>query len=329
MSKALDSIKFAVDFSAQTSFAVVQKIVCKPGNVKKTLEVAEKAIKGLDYYHGHAHYPSFIVGVKHSISFIGFYDLFKNVQFWVNPFNVKNIDQKKLKETLLSSLKDSIEPGQEIKTPQNGLKAQAEDLGSEYVDTLVKKVLNDPSLSSNKDIVEGIKKELMDYLPDPQVQEIVSKMKIQLNVRAYSVFGMAFCSTVFNIDGARSTCDKLNIADSAKLAAMIGTKAPIFLVIFKAIYQTASKGFIILGVSGLVFSLNDIYKAQKTIHSFASEMEKKKAYKSRKEALWNIASGTTSLASSVIPMVLMVSTPTVIVLGLASSGTGLLKILAN
>lgn len=347
MSLVEKSLKTAVDFSvqaslsaAQTSYSTLQKIVAKPGNIKKTLEIAEKAVKGLDYYHGHNHYPQILNGMSQSISVMGFYDLYKNYRFWINPFDVKNIDKKLLKETLLTSLKQTLQPTPGAETPSTATETPLIDFNP-IVEQILDKVLNDPKLSSTKEIVAGIKQELLavEGLTEQQVQAILSKVKVQFNQRIYSTFAMAYCETVYNFKGAVSTCDQIcdqlisrfNIIGAVKFASLaetIGTKVPVFLVIIKAATETASKGYILLGVGGFAYALHKLVKVQKMINSESDDAKKSEAYKTRKEILWKMAVGTAALASAVAP-VFTVSPPILITLGFISTGTGFVKILAN
>ena len=311
----LERVNNIIDYSVNAGSSIAETVATQPGTLGTTLELATKVIKTVDYYHDHTHCPELVEGMKDVLSFISFYSLYRNIIFLINPFNVKNIDRKVVDTSLLNLIKKESKPGQKL-------------IELETVKVLIDSLLKNNYRTKNefkKDLTASLQKSFSSEKAD----RIVQNLTVAITPRPFSSIAKALCAATLNLKSAAGSLEHFKILDLAHLSAKIGSKAPIFLIIIKGALDVAGKTLIVFGVIGIAQAVHALIKAQKIINSQASTEEKMKAYINRKKALWDIASGTTLLVSMTVPMVFVVSTPVVLILGIVANGTSLVKVFAK
>jgi hypothetical protein len=314
----LDRINSVLDYGTNSSIALTETIVAQPATLKKVLEFVEKTIKGLDYYEGSTHCPELVNGMKSVMSFIGFYDLYKGLIFWVNPFSSKQVDQKRLQESLLDSLKDEQVAGKPV--------------SQDFIDRLVATVVKSKCFTK-KEFKEAIKTALTNSISKEKAEDISRNVQVYSKPREVVNVSTAFCTTILNVKSCIGSFDRFQLIDSAQLSAQMGKNMPVLLFVMKGAAQAASNGLILIGFYKLACAVQELIRAQNVINSAYSatdeEEVKNEAHLLKTKALWEIASGVTFLASSTISLAFVVSTPALLILGLVANGTAILKIFAK
>lgn len=321
----IGSLKAVVDYGVVSVSNVVNKIVTNPSAVKKTGQLVSVIIEGVNYRQGGDHLPDLVRNIRGTNEIIDLYSTFKNVIFWMNPFETQKIDKQKFVETLAKGLSKGNQKSKLSSEKNNALK-------NKKALALFNKVMEKGSSVTNPQILSQILEQTLieSKYHSTKAKEIAYKTTICLKSRTFLKILKGVCDSISGTGYNLITLEKWKLIDLNKIVKEIGTQFPKFTEIASRLSFRTFLGTVSCIGSGLggMEAVGAFFKARRIIYDVKQTPEAiQTAYRARTHALWDIATSGIDLISTTLPMVKVLSYPTLMGLALVAKTAGLLSII--
>jgi hypothetical protein len=318
MVRLVDSISASVNYQVTTIDHSIKKIAGNPSAVKKVLQLANKIFEAMDlYYIGSGQKRDITEASKGTIDLIGFFGTYKNLMYWVNPFSKESLDQQALRKSIKSSLCASHRNKKEMK-------AQKFLAGDVF-----KEIMAGESYHSRGEILDALKASLVKRgYKEKKAKQIAERVIVQQKSRPIVQIAYSACFTVADLGGNLMTLKKWRILDLAPLAASIGSKSRVFMVVVnfgvdRVLGTVASAGLILVVGDAAYRSINQAIK----LYYAADTEEEAAAYKELRNAILDLLASSVDLAATVAPLLFVLNPPVIVALAIVAKGTGVFCIL--
>lgn len=295
----------------------VKKIANNPSAVQKVLQLASKIFAAFDlYYIGQVQKRGITDTMKGTSQIIEFYSSYKDFTFWVNLFSKESLDKKTLKASINSSLCATL------KKNDSGCKKIA--------DKIFNKVMNKESYHSKGEVLEAIKKSLIEEgYSFKKVNQIANRVIIQQKVRPIILLLMMVCFTAADLGSNILTLKSWNMLDLSSIGAAIGSQSRV------GMFVTNLNGDIVLKFisAGLVLAVIDSTSQAITqrikYHNTTDQGEMEAAREAMNSALISLLVGGSGMVSIAAPMLFNLDARSAVALSIISKGIGLICVLVR
>lgn len=327
--KIMSSMKSAVNNGLASANHMVTKIASSPEGIGKVNRVVLKLIEIANYAKNTEYAPELVKQLKNTncvISFVGLYD---SLTFWVNPYDIKNLDKKGVKRSLEKVLVDS---------------GSTEEDAKKRAKSIVKDLMIDGEKFVNEEQTrQGLVKK-MEPLFNDMAAVYAKEVKIGLKQRSFAQYVSKSFETFGDVQSAVATLKKWEVVDLGQVASEVGTRIRVFVTSFRGVEVSTNVGkvagqspfsllskipFTVVGVGMTISFVYTTYKIailqHQILYGDASKVDK--LVKQRNKCLWTFAVLGSELALMAIPAVIVLSPPVLLGMGFAAKTIGFVSFL--
>jgi len=256
-----------------------------PDAVKKVFNILEKSIDLWSLNGGHQSHKEVSRSLSGTIGFIGFYSTFKNIIFWVDPFNNQSLDKKTLAITLKKEL-----------NKQNLMNDLPDADQDEIVQKVMTRVLRSKEHYSQKDVKKSLHDVLLkrvkkhanldaDY--SSEIEQVVNNVIIKKRSCRSVDYLTATFFTVSDFGTNLITLNKWNVINYANFANKVGQQSKIFSAVVSVGITNIVGGFAAVGLT-LTISVG-IYDSIKAYQKWKNDsLDPAECLQGRKDLIKNI-----------------------------------------
>lgn len=324
--KKSSSFLGSVNYVTTTVIKKIGEVATNPSAVKKVLQITTKSVAAFDLM---THEDGFQGGgsfggpateaMKGTIQVIGFYSIYKDLVFWINPFSKETLDRKALLQSFSTAMANSA-----------GNSAAEVSQRAAVVQGVFDEVMRTDAFYSRDEVREALRNKLLDrHIEIVKVDEIVQGITIKQKERPLALIVASIFFTIVDVLDNAVTLDKWGILSLSKIAAELG-KFPVLGFVMKVGIDTAIGIF--ASAALLVTFGNATYRAYKNAKKIyqntdADPAKMEKAYKKFRAAIIDMVSNFTDLIATSVPLIFSRNPAVLIAFALISKGTGLVCIL--
>lgn len=307
----IESIRTNFDYGRAQVSKFTTKLVETPSAREKVATLFLKIIAAANYLADPIQNTRVIEQLEGFDTISNLFNLLTTLNFWIDPFNVKRINQK----DFILSLEQSLSNHTRIQAPQAG--------------TIVQKVMSQTNdFKIQKDAFNALKKSLSEYgYREEEIDAIIKDVRIATKPTQITGLITATSFTISGIGGALKTLNNWGTIHLEQIASQIGSKAPIFAFVTQVSLTSVIRSAAGVGLITVVIAA--AYRAGKNQYKIlhTEDQNKIEKYRSkRNQALWTFAGSGLSLTAMTLPLILPVGTPVIIGLQILSTSIGLVRI---
>lgn len=309
------SISSTVNYSTIMASQTLTQIATQPSAVEKALHIATKIFAAMDFYRlGAIQDRKVTDAMQGFIELIEFYNSFRDIMFWVNPFSKETLDD----EVLLKSLTSEM-------CAQNGKLKKPKTIATK----VFQEVMNERAFYSADEVRAAVISQLVHEKYDPQAAKsiadhLIIKQKGRPISLVFSMVGFTSIDLMSNI----LTLKKWGLIDLSHLAAQIGKQSRVFAFVIEFSVETvigtiASAALVVPFGEACYGTITQGY----TLYVSRDPKIKQAAKKEFRSALLDLVSNGTDLAEAAAPLFFTLNPPVQLALALVAKSTGLICII--